>query len=244
MGLPRKSTKKQFLKLMRQSGKSKTNTDSGATDTSKKKISTYEKVLSFTEYVKESNIDGIIIGVDIDGTISNFVDAYNKTYKMYFPDNEVYDADDWYWYQKMDYGDEDANKWFREKKAETFNIAQTYPDAVNTINNLYDFAKNQGYILKIVTNQPNQEARYAAIIWLDEKGFKYDDVVFVDSAKDKWKYCDIMIDDADQVIGNKPLSKVAIKIEQPWNSADADFSIPNIKHLTINLIQRAVDKLK
>jgi hypothetical protein len=39
MSLPTKDTKKRFKKLMKDSGKSKTNTDAGATDTSKKKIS-------------------------------------------------------------------------------------------------------------------------------------------------------------------------------------------------------------
>jgi hypothetical protein len=45
-GLPRKSTKNQFAKLMKKSGKSKTNTMSGATDTSKKSISTIEKMIT------------------------------------------------------------------------------------------------------------------------------------------------------------------------------------------------------
>ncbi len=245
MSLPRKSTKKQFLRLMKQSKKSKTNIMYGATDTSKKKISTVEnKILSFKDFLNESNIDNIVIGIDIDGTINNFADAYNKTYKKYFTDNEVFEVDDWFWYKKMDYGEHDVDKWFREKKAETFNISQPYPDAVVTINNIYDFVKNQGCTLKIVTHQPTKESNYAAIFWLDEKGFKYDDIVFVNSPVDKWKHVDIMVDDADKVIGSKPLDKVAIRIEQPWNDIEGDFNIPNIKSLTINLMKEAIDKVK
>ena len=45
-GLPRKSTKNQFTKLMKKSGKSKTITMSGATDTSKKSISTIERLIT------------------------------------------------------------------------------------------------------------------------------------------------------------------------------------------------------
>lgn len=45
-GLPRKSTKNQFLKLMKKSGKSKTNTMAGSTDTSKKSISTVERMIT------------------------------------------------------------------------------------------------------------------------------------------------------------------------------------------------------
>ena len=45
-GLPRKSTKSQFNKLMKKSGKSKTNTMAGATDTSKNTISTKENFIT------------------------------------------------------------------------------------------------------------------------------------------------------------------------------------------------------
>lgn len=42
-GLPRKSTVKQFKKLMKKSGKAKTNKAAGATDPSSRKIATYEQ---------------------------------------------------------------------------------------------------------------------------------------------------------------------------------------------------------
>lgn len=42
-GLPRKSTVKQFKKLMKKSGKAKTNKAAGATDPSARKIATYEQ---------------------------------------------------------------------------------------------------------------------------------------------------------------------------------------------------------
>lgn len=48
-GLPRKSTAKQFKKLMKSSGKARTNKSSGASDPSTKKISTYEQFCSMNE---------------------------------------------------------------------------------------------------------------------------------------------------------------------------------------------------
>lgn len=199
------------------------------------------------KYIKKYEVftDDVIIGIDVDGTINNFTDAYNILYKQYFPDNEVYEADDWHWYQRMDYNGGDAQKWFKSKKAETFNISQPYPNAVNTINNLYEFVKTYGYTLNIVTNQVTQESRDQAKIWLDKFGFKYDNIIFVDSAKDKWKHVDIMVDDADKVVGTKPLGKVCIKIQQKWNeNTEGDFNIPSIKDLTINVMKLAIDKVK
>lgn len=44
-GLPRKSTVKQFKKLMKKSGKFRTNKTCGGNDPSKRKIATYEQFL-------------------------------------------------------------------------------------------------------------------------------------------------------------------------------------------------------
>jgi len=199
------------------------------------------------KYLKfyETFIDKVIIGIDIDGTISNFGEAYNTLYKTYFPDKEIHPVDEWFWYTKMDYDGEKAGDWFNNKKAETFDLAQPYPDAMNTIDNIYKFIKTYGFTLKIVTNQPNEESKTAAKIWLEKYKFKYDDIIFVDMARDKWKYADIMVDDAPKVIDTKPLSKVAIKIEQLWNTDNqGDINIPNIKSLTIDVMKQAIFKLK
>ena len=55
-GLPRKSTKNQFNKLLKKSGKSKTNTASGATAVTKN-ISTVENmIIKFEDFIKNKNI--------------------------------------------------------------------------------------------------------------------------------------------------------------------------------------------
>ena len=59
--LPTKDTKKRFLKLMKKAGKRRTNTMYGATDTSKKKISTYdpgnEKLITkFDKFINENKL--------------------------------------------------------------------------------------------------------------------------------------------------------------------------------------------
>lgn len=193
----------------------------------------------------ETYTSKVTIGIDIDGTICNFSDAYNTTYEKYFPDKKAEINDDWYWYKKMDYNGEDPDKWFKAKKAEFFEIAQPYPGAVNTINNIYEFIKTYGFTLNIVTFQPTEESKEAAKKWIDKYGFKYDDIIFTKMAKEKWNYVDIMVDDAEKVVKSKPLSKVCVKIEQLWNTnCEGDFNIPNIKGLTIDLVKQAVGKLK
>jgi hypothetical protein len=56
-GLPRKSTVKQFRKLMKKSGKFKTNKKVGGIDPSKRKIDTYEQYLLMRETINISDID-------------------------------------------------------------------------------------------------------------------------------------------------------------------------------------------
>lgn len=199
------------------------------------------KYLKFFEAFK----DKVTIGVDIDGTLNNFSDAYNELYKQYFPDKEPVLNDDWYWYKKMDYNGINPGKWMVSHKAETFDISQPYSGAVIALNNVYDFIKTYGFTLKIVTHQPTEESKNAAKKWLEKNGFKYDDIVFAKDAADKWNYADIMVDDAEKVIGSKPLSKVSIKINQLWNQKiDGDINISSIKDLSIDIIKTAVDKLK
>ena len=203
--------------------------------------------MRYMRYLKfyETFTNKVTIGIDIDGTINNFGDAYNLLYSKYFPDKEVFPVTDWYWYKKMDYEGKDARKWFEEKKAEIFETSQPYPDAIVTINNIYDFVKSYGFTLNIVTNQPTKESQDSAKKWIEKYGVKYDDIIFVDSGKDKWKHVDIMVDDSDKVINSKPLSKVCIKIDQLWNTdSQGDINLPNIKGLTIDVVKQAISMLK
>jgi hypothetical protein len=191
----------------------------------------------------ETFTNNIVIGIDIDGTINNMVDAYNDMYSKYFPNNKVFKADMWDWYQQMEYGDSDAKQWFNSHKAEVFDTCQPYPGAVYTIGKIYDFVKSLGYTLNIVTNQPTPEAKVAAKKWLDKNGFKYDDVNFADPSSAKWNYADIMVDDGLKVLKSKPADKVTIKIMQLWNKdLNSNFEISSINSLTPELLQKAIDQ--
>ena len=65
----------------------------------------------------ETFTNKITIGIDIDGTICDFVNAYNTLYKRYFPDKEISQDQSWRWYESMDYNGESSKKWFENKKA-------------------------------------------------------------------------------------------------------------------------------
>ena len=195
--------------------------------------------------IYETFTNKITIGIDIDGTICDFVNAYNTLYKRYFPNNEISQDQNWDWYETMNYNGESSKTWFNNKKSEIFDVAHPYKGSVDTVNNIYDFIKTHGFTLNIITKQPTEESKESAKKWLDHYGFKYDDIIFVNSSMEKWKYCDILVDDSQKVIGSKPLSKVSIKIEHPHNTEiEGDFNIMTISNLTIDLMQKAISKLK
>ena len=101
-GLPRKSTLKQFKNLIKKSKKSKTNTAYGGTDTSLKKISTYEQFINLNEdkkfLVTIINSDtGKVMDVDMD-KFEDLVDIGAKTGRPLIHDlfltNYYYDKDE------------------------------------------------------------------------------------------------------------------------------------------------------
>jgi hypothetical protein len=177
--------------------------------------------LEENEEIYETFTNKAVIGVDIDGTINNVNDVYNMLNKQYFPDGKI------------------------PRKVDVFDLSQPYSNAVVTMNNIYDFIKTYGFKLIYVTNQPSKESEIAAEAWLNRFGFKFDEIIFVKEAKEKWNYVDIMVDDSEKVIGTKPLSKVSIKVNQKWNeNVNGDINISNIAGLTITVMKDAILKLK
>ncbi|MCK9417375.1 hypothetical protein M0Q97_12115 [Candidatus Dojkabacteria bacterium] len=178
------------------------------------------KIKNYEEY-NETFTNKVVVGVDIDGTINNVNDVYNMLNKQHFPDGKI------------------------PHKADVFDLSLPYSNAVVSVNNIYDFIKTYGFKLKIVTCQPSKESEIAAEAWLNRFGFKFDEIIFVKDAKEKWNYVDIMIDDSEKVIGTKPLSKVSIKINQKGNeNINGDINILNISELTITVMKDAISKLK
>ena len=201
--------------------------------------------MKYLKYIKEMNEIPIIWGIDIDGTINNFSEGYNTLYKMYFPDKEIIPVTDWYWYQKLDYNGEKPRKWFDAKKHEMLSISKPFPGAVEAIDKIYKYIKDNGMQLKIVSQQPNELSKVEAEKWLKKYGFIYDELIFAETSKSKWNNADIMVDDAEKVIIFAPENKVSIKVEQVWNEGvPSDLSIKDITKLTPVVVDTAIAKLK
>ena len=188
-----------------------------------------------------------ILGIDVDGVLNNFCKGFNAVYKRYFPKNPTIpsdDIDDWNFWQTYDYNGEDPGSWFFKTKHLGFRASKPYIGAAETINIIHDYCKKNNIMLKIVTNQPTKRSQEECLVWLDKYGFNYDDIVFPRRTKEKWEYCDVLIDDGPPVLDQKPDNKVSIKVIQKYNlNSKGDFNINSISELTPGLVGKAFEKL-
>jgi len=91
-GLPRKSTAKQFKKLMKRSGKARTNKASGGSDPSTRRISTYEQFVNMTEAIrwyKDGKLEDKIETEDETETIRPYSSHVWKIRPLTFDDVEI-----------------------------------------------------------------------------------------------------------------------------------------------------------
>jgi 5'(3')-deoxyribonucleotidase len=198
-------------------------------------------IKTFSKYKTEK----FILGVDVDGVLNNFTDAFFIVYKKYFPNKKISPiVDDWFFYKNFDYDGRDPNDWFLEKKAETFEYSKPYPGAIENLSKLYDYVKSLGGSLYIVTNQPTPESKIKGEEWLKKYDAKYDKLIFAPE-KEKFNHCDILVDDSEHVLKYKPENKIGIKINHLYNkNVKSNFNVNMFYQISTSLISKAIKLLK
>lgn len=185
----------------------------------------------------------ITIGVDLDGVINDFANAFNVIYNKYYPGYPTRTAYKYSWFYHYYYKPGiDPQKWMEQTKAETWHVSKPYPGAIKRLKELYAWCKINGYIMNIITVQPWLTAQRESLKWLKNYGVKYDEIYFPEDSRDKWDYVDIMIDDSPTVINAKPPEKVSIKVEQRWNGGTTgDLNIEDFSELNKLIIIKAIN---
>ena len=96
----------------------------------------------------------IIVGIDIDGTISNFGDAYNILYKRYFPDKFMFVSQ----HSMKQYSKFNIPSTLAEypitspeiNKSQSIDKLEFDPEYLHILNvGLFNEFKNQGYVFEI-----------------------------------------------------------------------------------------------
>lgn len=159
-----------------------------------------------------------IIGCDKDGVICNFSKEYTKYYnKLAKASNQnVFDLDwepDIYYYHDNPLIDKKINDTIVSNYfPDIMKNAEMYPGAKEFINELDKLSP----FMSIITHQYSDESKLSTLEWLVKNNLPYSCVF--SHGDDKWKYCDILIDDK---IENLELmtknGKIGICIAREWN---------------------------
>lgn len=173
------------------------------------------------------------IGLDIDGVIRNFTGSFNVVYNdmldnikenfyhLYTEKQKKIPLD----YEPVVYNMEDD---IYDKSAvdkifngiEIYSVlsnAKIYPKSVEFIKELKEIADN----IFFITHQPNQYCVEATLDWLKKNSgiLGLASCIFCEG-DDKWKYCDILIDDRPKSIQSANRNgKIGICMERPWNQS-------------------------
>ena len=158
----------------------------------------------------------VIIGVDVDGVLRNFVKSFNSYYnleakrkipvdyqpKFYdepFAGSDVYDR-------------EISEKVWRKYQYEIFRNAEMYGGALEFVRRL----SLAGEVV-FITCQRSKAGRVATKEWLEEKGFlKFGGVVF--ACVDRWRLCDVLVD--DYIVNLEEAKNGGVKVfcvKRRWN---------------------------
>ena len=153
----------------------------------------------------------MVIAVDVDGVLRDFITQLQIQYKIDHPDYEPVPVTAWGLDQFFPIGRKIWNYAFYERGKEIFENAPAYFGALEFIHNL----KKLNHTVIICTTQPIYNEEYTAA-WLRKNGFEYDGIFFT-----KYKgllKADILLDDAvHNLCEFAEEGGDAVCMDRPWN---------------------------
>jgi len=126
---------------------------------------------------------------------------------------------------------EELNKFMFENYAfQIFGSASQYPRTMDSINMIQAFGEANDLYDTVLISKEKDQGIIATYHFLAKHGCKIKNISFVQEYEDKWKNCDVVIDDCPEVFENKPEGKKSIKINHLYNSySEVDYSFDSIK---------------
>ncbi len=157
--------------------------------------------------------DKPILGIDVDGTLSDTMQRWIYFYKKDF--NVEVSEDDLFIYdfsKIFPFVDEKImRKYFEMSWEDWKNIKVIDSFGIKNINMVNDF-----YNVKIVTSTWGKLENVKK--WLKYNKIKFNELVFVEHSEDKKNSCDILIDDSLKNINTMyDAGKLGILLKQAWN---------------------------
>jgi len=104
----------------------------------------------------------MIVGLDLDGVIRDFLGALRKQYKKIYPDHEIKPVTRWGLHEFFPIGDKIYDFIWEEYAKECLCNAEPFPGAIGFI----EYLNYHSYEICIITAQPTWQAKKCTFDWL------------------------------------------------------------------------------
>ncbi len=163
------------------------------------------------------------IGIDLDGTVADYMSGVIPLLKEHYGiepslNTKAYRIEDVF---DLDPEDLPGGKAWRKLLYEELHLFRTLPKREPDIEQLTVTLKDRGYKVYIVTARPGiRTIKEDTQVWLDNNGFQYDDIFYVQG---KGQFCSltgirVMLEDEAKQILDLQSHKINIIVpDQQWN---------------------------
>ena len=190
----------------------------------------------------------MIISVDINEVLRDFLNKLTKTYTKYTGKDPIepidtFDLNKYFIFEEE--GDTIDSFLYDESSLEIFGHADEL--RINTIthlNNLNNIVKDLGHKLEVVGIEMGN-SKPATLFFLSKTGCKVDRIRFVSTPEEMWNESDIIITANPDVLTNKSNGKISIKVECQYNKETiSDYTVEKLKDvIEQNLIEKLTNSI-
>lgn len=155
----------------------------------------------------------VVIGVDVDGVLRDFCSSLQRVYDQELPHETRDDViSDWDLSKFFSIGKGIWDFIYKEHAEDIFLNAKPFKGAQKLI----DYLHKNGYIIRIISAQPDKLSSELVGCWLDKYGFHYDEIITTYD-KEEVKY-DVIIEDSPIMIPKcVKNNREVIRIRRPYN---------------------------
>lgn len=186
----------------------------------------------------------IVVGVDIDEVLRDWIDEVNQTYLKYYPQYKSliqYKPSTWNFFDSYKFDNSSKEEFLSEHSKEILLSAREIPGSREKLNWLVEQSKLKNFSVRLITKQRSEEAAEYTKEWLKQHKYYDKSFINVESFDEKWEYCNIMIDDSQDVLNSCPIYKTSIRVLKPYNiNCKVDFTINSFSDLNEEILDTSL----
>lgn len=128
---------------------------------------------------------------------------------------------------------EDFNKFlYDDYPFQIFGAASQYPKAMEVLDRMRGYGEYNDLFDIVILSDEKDKCISSTYHFLAKAGCRIKSIRFVDEEREKWDYCDILIDESPNISKYKPKGKVFVKVSHLYNTnTPSDYSVASIKEV-------------